>query len=75
MDVEPALGVDGLARRPQLQQVEDRLDVGIEAVVPLAGEGDVAVLELGDRLRRVPVEVALVATPSLAGCSPSSLRL
>ena len=37
--------------RAQLQQIEDRLDVGVEPVVALAGEREVAVLELGDRLR------------------------
>ena len=44
VDVEAALGVHGLARPAQLQQIEDRLHVGIEAVVALAGEGEVAVL-------------------------------
>ena len=67
VDVEAALRVHGLAGRAQLQQIEDGLDVGIEAVVPLAGEGEVAVLELGDRLRRVAIEVALVADAVLGG--------
>ena len=44
----------------QLQEIEDRQDVGIEPVVPLTGEGAVVVLELRDRLRRVDVEIVLV---------------
>ncbi len=61
VNVEAALGVHGLRRGPQLEQVEDGLNIGIEAVVTLAGEREIAALELGNGLRRVAVEIALVA--------------
>ena len=56
VNVEPALGV--LARRAKLQQIEDRLDVGVEAVVTLTGKRGVAAIEGGDRLSRIPIEIA-----------------
>ena len=59
MDVEPALRVLGHAGAAQLQQVEHRLDVGVEAVVTLAGERPVVPVELGDRLQRVAIEGVL----------------
>ena len=54
MQIESALGI--LAGVAQLQQIEDRLDVGIEAVVALARERDVAVVQCRDGLLGVPVE-------------------
>ena len=48
------------ARTAQLQQVEDRLDVGVEPVIALAGKRAIAVAQLGDRLRGVDVQVGVV---------------
>ena len=64
MDVETALAVEGLGRRAGGPaegeiRVEDRLDVGGEAVVPLPGEGPVAVVQLDDRLAGVAVQLGL----------------
>src|SRR5262249_40289010 len=58
VDVESALRVHGRVRGTQLQQVEDRLDVGVEPIVSLAGERAVSVVEPGDRLRRVEIQLA-----------------
>ena len=48
VQIEPALRV--LAGVAQRQQVEDRLDVGVEAVIPLAGESYMAAVQRCDGL-------------------------
>ena len=55
--LKPPCAVDGLAGGSELQQIEYRLDVGVEPVVSLAGKRDVAIFELGDRLRRVEIQL------------------
>ena len=57
VNVEPALRV--LAGRPKRQQVEDRLHVGIEAVVALAGKREVPEVERRERLLRIAIERGL----------------
>ena len=57
MHVEAALAVEATAPGTERQQIEHGLDVGIEAVVALAGEREVATGEQLDRLARVAIEV------------------
>ena len=58
MNVEAALAVERLVRPAESEvEVEDRLDVGVEAIVPLAGERPVAALEIADGAG-VAIEVA-----------------
>src|SRR5207249_2424898 len=54
MDVKSALRV--LARITQLQEVKDGPNVGIEAIIALAGKGSVTIAEVGNGLAGVTVE-------------------
>src|SRR6185503_14504088 len=65
VEVEASLGI--LAGTAQLQQVEDRLDVGIKTVVALPRERDVARAEIDDPLLRVTIELGKGADAVLRG--------
>ena len=46
--------------RPETQQIKDGVDIGVEAVVPLAGKGDVAFsfpIEFENGLLRIAIEL------------------
>src|SRR6266568_1225775 len=55
MDVEAALRV--LARRTQLEQIENGLNVRVKTVVTLAGESEVTVAQIRDRFPSVTIQV------------------
>src|SRR4029450_2315840 len=55
MDIEAALRI--LAWRPEFEQIKNRLDVGKKAIVALACKSDVAVAQVGDRLRGVTIQL------------------
>src|SRR5579859_669216 len=56
MNVKPGLGI--LARRTELQQIKDGLNVPVETIVALAGESHVTAVEAGDRFLSVAIQVA-----------------
>src|SRR5262249_8254597 len=55
MNVESTLGV--LAWTAQLEEIEDRLDIGIEAVITLASKGNVTIVQMSDGLGRIAIEL------------------
>src|SRR5688572_5031482 len=57
MQVESALRI--LARVAQLEQIEYRLDVGVEAVVALPGKRDITVRQFSYRFTRISIEFSL----------------
>src|SRR5262245_3741301 len=67
MYVEPRLRIDSILRS-QLEKIEDRLNIGIEAVITLTGECRVTVPEIKDRLLRI-----LIQFPG--GCDAFSCRV
>jgi hypothetical protein len=69
MQVETTLRIlPGIA---QLEQIEDRLNVGVKAVVTLARKRNISVRQLSDRFPACKrSSSASVATPSRAGLSP-----
>src|ERR1051326_1655255 len=55
MKIEPALSID--ARRAQLEQIEYSLNIRIKPIISLAGEGDVALAQVGDGFAGVTVQL------------------
>src|SRR5262249_21053648 len=55
MNVESPLRI--LARLAQPEEIEDRLDVGIEAIITLAGKGNVTIVQVSDGLARVAIQL------------------
>ena len=63
MDVETALAVEGLGRRAVGPaegevEIEDRMDIGIEPIIALAGEGPMIQAQIGDGGLGVDVKVS-----------------
>ncbi len=65
MDVKTRLAIERLVRAGEREQVEDGLDVGVEAVVALAGESEVATFHRGDALGGIMVQLGGVGHPVL----------
>src|SRR5690349_2221560 len=61
MDVEATLRI--FARGAQLQEIEYCLDVGIETIVSLTCEGDVASSQIGDGLAGITVQLCFGGDP------------